>query len=301
MDKEPKTVPKWKQLEHLIADIQRQLAPDASVRHNVSLYGVDSEVHRQVDVLVEQRIGQYTMRVVIDCKDYSKPVDVKGVEEFYGLVRDVRAQKGALVCPKGFSAAAKKRAEKLQIEVYSPVDTEPHKWRTKVELPVVCDVRSTYMSFGMSVTAPLPFTVPPHFFELPVFDDKGNELGNIVPKALENWDLTQYPVEPGEHPDLPVFMGKTTRMDNGYGQLVEIRLAVGLLIKQQLYFGYLPVKKIRGLRDEQTGLVVTNAFTTGVLDFELVQKNWTPFEKGTKLPMAPVLSVVGLACYGYGT
>ena len=77
-----KKTPDWKLLEHLVAEIQEQLAPDASVLHNVSLYGLDSETQRQIDVLVEQSIGQYTMRIVLDCKDYAKPVDVKGVEEF---------------------------------------------------------------------------------------------------------------------------------------------------------------------------------------------------------------------------
>ena len=92
-------LPDWKELEHLVMMIQKQLSPDAIVRHDVKLDGIDSETKRQIDVLVEQNIGQYTMRIVIDCKDYSKPIDVKGVEEFNGLVQDVRAHKGALVCP----------------------------------------------------------------------------------------------------------------------------------------------------------------------------------------------------------
>lgn len=41
------------------------------------LDGVDSVTKRQIDVLVEQNIGQYTMQIVIDCKDYAKPVDEK--------------------------------------------------------------------------------------------------------------------------------------------------------------------------------------------------------------------------------
>lgn len=47
---------------------------------------------------------------------------MKGVEEFEGLLRDVGAQKGVLVCPKGFTDTAKKRAEGLQIDLYSPVE-----------------------------------------------------------------------------------------------------------------------------------------------------------------------------------
>ena len=82
-------------LELLVAKIQKQLAPDSEVLHDVKLDGRESNRKRQIDVLVRQRIGQYEIQIVIDCKDYARPVDVKGVEEFYGLLLDVGAQKGA--------------------------------------------------------------------------------------------------------------------------------------------------------------------------------------------------------------
>jgi hypothetical protein len=106
---------------------------------------------------VLEKIGQYDIKIIIDCKDYKTPVDVKSVEEFYGLLDDVGAQKGVLVCPKGFTNTAKTRAEGFQIDLYSPVDTEAHKWRVKVTIPATCDFRNVKMSFGISMNAPLPF------------------------------------------------------------------------------------------------------------------------------------------------
>ncbi len=294
-----KESPKWEQLEHLVAAIQRQLAPGAIVRHNVKLPGIQSETERQIDVLVEQNVGQYTMRIVIDCKDYASPVDVKGVEEFYGLVQDVGAHKGALVCPKGFTKSAKKRAKKLQIELYSPVDTDPHKWTATVTAPVLCDFRTTYMSFGISVSAPKPFTMPMEFYTLPVYDKNSKPIGNILETAQKNWDYGKYPTELGEHRDLPIFFDQSTLMDNGHNDLVEVQLRVSLFVKRQLYLGKLPIEKIRGLRDEQTGAVVTNAFTTGALDSVIVQNEWDKVEEGQPLPFQPLLVVVGLDCYGY--
>ena len=46
------TEPEWKQLEILIAKIQQELAPEATVSHNVKLMGRQSETLRQIDVLV---------------------------------------------------------------------------------------------------------------------------------------------------------------------------------------------------------------------------------------------------------
>ena len=78
--------PEWQQLELLVASIQRQLAPRAKVTHNAKLEGKHSETTRQIDVLVEQFVGQYPIRVVLDCKDYNTSVNVKSVEEFHGLM-----------------------------------------------------------------------------------------------------------------------------------------------------------------------------------------------------------------------
>lgn len=147
-----------------MAKIQAQLAPQAEVVHDAKLDGRLSGRSRQVDVLVRQKIGQYEMRIVLDCKDYARPVDVKGVEEFHGLIMDVGANKGALVCPKGFTAAAKTRATGLQVDLYSPFDTDPHKWQVRVTAPTICDFRSAAISFGLSSSAPKPFRLLDNFF-----------------------------------------------------------------------------------------------------------------------------------------
>ncbi|HEX6705094.1 MAG TPA: restriction endonuclease [Albitalea sp.] len=171
--------------------------------HNVKLAGHDSETLRQVDVLVEQSIGQFNMQIVIDCKDYGHPVDVKGVEEFAGLVRDVRAHQGSMVCPRGFTKSARKVARRANIGLYSPADTAD---RTPVEMTVSLDV-----------------------------------------------------------------MGRR-------------------------YFGHLPLAEIRGLRDEHTGAVHTNAFTTGILSAVEVENEWQRLV-GNEEPLAPVaLLIMGLDC-----
>jgi hypothetical protein len=58
-----------RELEILILKIQKQLSPDAEVIHDVRLPGRQSRRNRQIDVLVRQKIGQYQMLIVLDCKD----------------------------------------------------------------------------------------------------------------------------------------------------------------------------------------------------------------------------------------
>lgn len=289
--------PEWKQLEHLIVSIQQQLSPDALVLHNAMLDGIDSETKRQIDVLVEQNIGQYKIRVVIDCKDYSKPVDVKGVEEFRGLIQDVRAHKGALVCPSGFTKSALKLAKKLQIDLYRPVSTGKHKWRSKVAVPVLCDFRSSQVSFCVETSESKPMKIPRDFYNLPVLDENGNLLGSCLEVSQSKWSDGLFPGEPGVHESLSIFGESKTFVDNGYGDVIEVELTVSLLVEQNLYLGHLPIEKINGLKDEHTGDVVTNAFTTGVLDPDEVEKSWKKVEDMNALEFEPLFKVIGYACY----
>jgi Restriction endonuclease len=292
------TEPIWKQLEILVAEIQRELAPDAQVTHDVKIKGRDSEQLRQVDVLIRQQVGQYELTIAIDCKDYAVPVDVKGVEEFQGLLSDIGVNKGAMVCPKGFTPAAKKVATRYQIDLFSPVDTDPHKWQVKPSVPMICDFRSSAIAFGISFSAPLPFRLPMNFWtEVQVYDENGSALGIPYELVLTRWNNGEYPHDPGTHENVQMFPVSQTFVDNGYGTRVPVTLYLSLKVTQRLYFGFLPIVKMRGLRDEHTGLVVTNAFTTGSLNAEEVENLWQRIESEDDAPVRPVMRLVGLDCY----
>jgi len=291
----------WEVLEVLVASIQKELAPNADVSHNVKIRGHVTGELRQIDVLVRQKIGQYEILVAIDCKDYKSPVDVKGVEEFQGLVTDIGAHKGALVCPKGFTRTAKKRAKGYHIDLYSPVDTDPHKWQVKPALPMLCDFRSVAIGFGISVSAPVPFSMSHDFFrQLQVFDDAGVLLGTPLEIGLNRWNGGDLPTEPGEYDELGLTTGTVTKVDNGYGLQVPVTLTLSLKVSQRVFFGYLPIVKMRGLRDEHTGAVVTNAFTTGSLSPEEVEQKWKRLKPGEEPPVSPAMMFVGLDCYEVG-
>lgn len=287
-----------RELELLVAKIQRALAPEAEVIHDTHLPGRHSKRDRQIDVLVRQRIGQYEMNIVLDCKDHGRPVDVKGVEEFHGLLDDVGAHKGALVCPKGFSRAAKERAKGLQVDLYSPVDTDPHKWQVRPTAPALCDFREAMVAFRIAVTTPKPFKLPYDFWSsCTVVDGAGNDLGTPLPFALRKWEAGKFPTEPGEHQDLKIFDAEATLVDSGYGDKIEVTLTVDVLVRQAIYFGHIPIVKLSGFRDELTGNVITNAFTLGILNPDEVERTWTRLENASEAPITPLLKLTGLIGY----
>lgn len=286
------------ELELLVQKIQQQLTPQAEVLHNVKMIGRHTGTKRQIDVLLREKIGQYDINIIIDCKDYKRPIDVKGVEEFAGLLDDVGAQKGVLVCPTGFSDNAKTRAAGLQIDLYSPVDTDPHKWQVSPAMPAVCDFRVAAIGFGVSMSAPLPFLIMPNFFSKNmVYDKEGIELGTCYTKIVERWNSGEFGDILGATEKISIFGDREVRTDNGYGMLCPVNLSTHISVRSQLYSGQLPVRQMSGFKDEMTGMVITNAFAVGLLDHNEISEKWKPIKSEDELEVKPVIRLQGVVCW----
>jgi len=103
----------WKLYERLVARlIADQLSTDFCVTPNASVVGVITGVRRQIDVLIEARHDtDNTRRIIVDAKRRKRKIDVKDVETFRGMMEDVGATHGYLVCPYGHTPAAERRAQ----------------------------------------------------------------------------------------------------------------------------------------------------------------------------------------------
>jgi hypothetical protein len=131
--------PLWKQYEMQIASSLRQHAsPDARVifddRGKLKLPGRFSGVLRQIDVLVEGSFAGLPgeRRMLVDCKCFSRKIDIPHVEAFAGMLDDVNVEMGLLVTTEGFTDAAKERARHVRGMIIDVVELdELAKWRPR--------------------------------------------------------------------------------------------------------------------------------------------------------------------------
>lgn len=81
-----------------------------NVSKNEYKIGRYSKRKRQIDILVENTVANNTIRTIIDCKQYSKKIDVKCVESFIAMCDDLNADKGIMITNVGYTKSALKRA-----------------------------------------------------------------------------------------------------------------------------------------------------------------------------------------------
>lgn len=283
MDEEPK----WIRFEKLVADIQRELAPNATVTHNDHIKGHDSGTDRQIDISVKQKIGQYDMLIAIDCKDYKVPVDIRDVEEFAGLIKDIRANKGAIVSAKGFTESAKRIGEKAGLSLYRLIDTYNHDWQTYVTIPVVCDFRSFKYQY---ILPEFLASFDPQKIELYDSDKKYIDYSeNLIKKK---WNLGKLPTELGEHRNILLYDGKTSVFYEN--QFIGVRILVNIFVTRRLFFGELPLIKLRGFGDEQINKLMTTGFITDWLDVAVVEKEWRRIKDINELAIKPFIVLEAL-------
>jgi hypothetical protein len=129
-----RVLPKWEQYERLVAQlVANELSTDFCVTPNARLIGRISGRSRQIDVLIDLRHdSDNSRRVIIDAKMRTRKVSVSDVEAFRGLMEDVAATHGYLVCPKGYSKAAERRAQSAVSVRLLPLDRldgfDPSTW-----------------------------------------------------------------------------------------------------------------------------------------------------------------------------
>lgn len=107
----------WKEYEQRICEEFKVRYPDCDPLWNVHLPGTLSGTQRQIDILIKSTLYGQPFTTVIDAKMYNKPIDVKSVEEFLGLLKDVGANRGLMVTTQGYSKAAIERSHRDDADI----------------------------------------------------------------------------------------------------------------------------------------------------------------------------------------
>jgi hypothetical protein len=133
--------------------------------HDLRLRGASGVLH-QVDVTVGDKAER--KRVLIECKDYDKPVGLGLVRSFFGVVEDLRPDEAFVVTTDRFTAPARRYAEAKGITLAVLRPPRDEDWdglvkqiNLRLEMTAPVDVASVELRAGVEdVSAPLPVEAP---------------------------------------------------------------------------------------------------------------------------------------------
>lgn len=121
----------WHVYERIVAAAEVESGGiSISITPNARLLGRLSGKWRQVDVLLDARWGDdLSRRTIVDAKLRNRPIDIKEVESFEGMMKDCSALRGIIVCNSGHTDGALKRAqEAITIKILDLEEVDEYIW-----------------------------------------------------------------------------------------------------------------------------------------------------------------------------
>lgn len=230
----------WEVYERFVAAlIVQQISADLCVTPNATVTGLISGTSRQIDVLIDLRHDtNNSHRIIVDAKRRRRKIDITHVEALRALMDDVGATHGYLVCPRGHTEAALKRAQSDvsicllpldRMEGFDPSDwpqcQQPHCSRGRVfwdGFPEVAMTLQPIDSAELADRKQLPFV---HYV------GKCDRCGRFHIKCLTCEELFSLDDNDGEYQcrcKLPWFWLASIEEDEKQQRSAELHLVMGL-------------------------------------------------------------------------
>lgn len=133
----PKRAPivKSAEFEKLTATIITELEPTATVLWDDHIVGKLSGRKRQIDVSIRRCDPEFLG--IVDAKHYKRRATIDRIDALTGLMRDVEANYGALVCSGGFSKTIYEYARKTGVSLLNVHDAESVDWKLELSIPIL--------------------------------------------------------------------------------------------------------------------------------------------------------------------
>jgi len=129
----------WGEFEDVVAKLHRAFYPSARIERNTRVMGKNSKTFRELDVVIRQKLGVNELLIIVECKHWSRVIDIKAVEGFAAVREDVDAHVAMMISSKGFSKSAAEYAKSKQISLFTHKDTRRDDWPNGLESPIVLE------------------------------------------------------------------------------------------------------------------------------------------------------------------
>ncbi|MBS2010576.1 MAG: restriction endonuclease [Cyanobacteria bacterium SZAS TMP-1] len=277
----------WRRFEELVADIQRELSPEATVTENDKIMGT-SGILRQVDVSVRTKIGSIEVLVAMDAKSHGTRVDINTIGAFKDLADDIKANKAAIVASKGFTDGAKKRAKAVGIDCLSLLSTGNHPWATLVKMPALCEIANiTEIRWSLKAASGSAFKIQKFTFTtMKVFDSNSQEIGTLAELVFDSLVQGKVPFVDGRQ---KISLGAVKNfMYSSENKLEEVLLEAEIDMQLKTLLGEIPLKEVRGMENAITGDKVIKSMTTEDIEFKRIFEEWKLVSNPAELVVKPI-------------
>lgn len=138
--------------QKLVLAISKHFASrTAKVTESAMLYDDSTEQNREIDILIEDEIGGFKIRVGVECTAVNRPLTVAKLEEIIAKHKDCGVHKTIIVSKSGFASTTQVKAAKVGIELINYEAALQKDWPAEFDLlagiepyHVRCELKSSF-------------------------------------------------------------------------------------------------------------------------------------------------------------
>jgi hypothetical protein len=185
----------WLEFEKLTAKVYSIINKNENgiVKHNDSIIGVNSNRNRQIDVSIRYLLpGSHSILIIISCKNYKKKPNIKLIDEFVGLLQDVRANKGVLICKSGFGNSILHYAKNKSIDLCTLENLNDKNILDDIRIPISFYNFDYNFTFGYSIEKKnISAKFPSIYFNTKFFTFDKKYFFSLAEYILEFWKIKE--------------------------------------------------------------------------------------------------------------
>lgn len=224
-------------VEHLCSDIK-----NASVTRNAKIVGRNSNDRRDIDVLIEGYISAFPVKILVEAKNYKRPVGVEKVESLKTKLDDIGANLGVIACPSGFTKAAKQTANSYAIKLYEVYDPKLGNSNLFIPLRYVASDISGF-SFELHGKSYGPISIPQDISRWQFH--VGNRTLGARQLVWHAWNTEMIPQLAGEH--IANFNAMTMGDIEKPDHIQYIEVKIHIVVVEEYYLKLVPASFLREL------------------------------------------------------
>jgi len=284
---------KWKKFEELTAQIYAELSPAASVVHNDKIQGIDSGVVRQIDVSIRFALAGHQILTVVQARDHAQPADINDIGEFSAVIKDIRANKGIVICKSGFTEGATRLARNLGIDICNIHDAKSRDWALEIELPVLWIDLLPSLQFAITMNVEGGDLISRNPSEWIISSDRGKTRIDPISTFVRVWNDGRIPRDVGmvhhlHDPNLrEVEIAALNKIEQPVWRSVK-EVRVDYTVSRRAWLGSFSPEECRGIMNYTNGTFTISYLPIGVIPKQR-DARWREIEDPDKL----VVSIPG--------
>lgn len=235
--------------EKLVANIYKELSPNARIKHNDHIYEKDSKIKRQIDVSIRSQIAGHEILLIVEVKDHKRPLDIEVIDAFADKIRGVKANKGILISNSGFSSSAIEKATTLGIELCTVHEALSKKWNQEIEIPVLWIDLSPHISVNGQINLQKGDSVPTSLNQMIFSNDKGKTRIQLLETFIRLWNENLIAKEPHKKHSIRGLQENIEILTTEKEYRSVSSLQIDYFVSRKAYVKHFSAKDYRGIQN----------------------------------------------------